>query len=274
LRRIILETYRVGEIPITTMADESAEHRPVVFYLHGFTLDRRDGLSLGYRLAECGFYFVAVDAPMHGERRDERLDAILAGEADLVYPVGTGLDVFFLVHELILQLAQDIEILIGHLRGDSRADISRIGVTGASMGGMATFYLAAHNPLIQVAVPMIGIPAFAERWADAVLEASAYEKWAAAMEAVGEETLQRAKFMVSIDPFDKMKTFYPKPLLMICGDQDLAAPKKYSVDLYRMLRPLYVTHPERLRLNIYDDAAHRVTTSMMDDACDWFCRYL
>jgi pimeloyl-ACP methyl ester carboxylesterase len=256
------------------MASESAERRPVVFYLHGFTIDKRDGLSLGYRLAESGFYFVAVDAPMHGERKDERLDAILTGEADLVYPAGTGLDAFFLVHELISQTAQDVQVLIEHLNEDSRADISRIGVTGASMGGMATFYLAAHNAQVQVAVPMIGIPAFAERWADVVLEASAYEKWADAMASAQEETVRRHNFMATIDPFDKMKAFYPKPLLMLCGDEDLAAPKKYCVDLYRKLMPVYAAHPECLRLNIYDDVDHWVTTSMMDDACDWFRRYL
>lgn len=274
VRRLILETYRVGEIPVTTMAAEAAQRRPVVFYLHGFTVDRRDGLSLGYRLAELGFYFAAVDAPMHGERKEERLDAILAGEVGLVYPASTGLDAFFLVHELILQTAQDVQMLIEHLREDSRADTSRIGVTGASMGGMATFYLAAHNPQVQVAVPMIGIPAFSERWADVVLEASAYEEWNAAMETAQEETTRRNEFMAAIDPFDKIKTFFPKPLLMICGDQDLAAPKKYSVDLYRMLKPVYAAHPERLRLKIYDDVDHRVTIAMMDDACDWFRRYL
>ena len=121
---------------------------------------------------------------------------------------------------------------------------------------------------------MIGIPAFAERWADVVLEASTYEEWSTDMEAVADETARRNGFMASIDPFDKMKAFYPKPLLMICGDQDLAAPKKYSVDLYRMLKPVYAAHPERLRLKIYDDADHRVTIAMMDDACDWFRRYL
>jgi fermentation-respiration switch protein FrsA (DUF1100 family) len=274
VRRLILETYRVGEIPITTMVDGSTAHRPVVFYLHGFTVDRRDGLSLGYRLAESGFYFVAVDAPMHGERRDERLDALLEGDGDLVYPAGTGLDVFFLVHEIIVQLVQDVAWLIEYLHQDSRADTSRVGVTGASMGGMATFYLAACNPQVQVAVPMIGIPAFAQRWADVVLEASAYEEWNAAMEGAQEETARRNEFMAAIDPFDKIKTFPPRPLLMICGDQDLAAPKKYSVDLYRMLKPVYAAHPERLRLKIYDNVDHRVTIAMMDDACAWFRRYL
>jgi pimeloyl-ACP methyl ester carboxylesterase len=274
MRKISLETYQVSEIPITTMVDELAECQPVVFYLHGLSADKRDGLSLGYRLVEAGCYFVTVDAPMHGERKDRRLHALMEGEADLVYPTDTGLDVFFLVHEIIVQLAQDVGTLIGHLSEDGRADTSRIGVIGASMGGFASFYLAAHDPRVRAAVPMIGIPAFAARWADVVLEASAYEQWADAMVAAEEETARRNAFMERIDPFRKLEGFFPKPLLMICGDQDLAAPKKYCVDLYRKLKPIYATQPERLSLNIYDDAGHRVTTAMMDDASNWFRRYL
>ena len=80
--------------------------------------------------------------------------------------------------------------------------------------------------------------------------------------------------MREIDPFDKMRAFCPKPLLMLNGDKDLDSPKKYSVDLYRTLKPLYAKHPERLRLNIHDDTGHEVTPFMMQDACDWFRQYL
>jgi dienelactone hydrolase len=274
VKRFIVETYQIQEIPVAMLAEESAARRPVVFYVHGFGADKREGLALGYRLAESGFFFVSLDAPMHGERPDERLEAVPEGRADLAYPAGTGLDSFFLMHELIVQTAQDIGVLIQHLDKDSRVDTSRIGMTGASMGGFATFYTAAHNPRIQVAVPMIGIPAFVERWKDVVLEAAAYEKWADAMEAAQDETSRRSAFMAAIDPFDKMKTFFPRPLMMINGDQDLDSPKKYSVNLYRMLKPLYAACPRRLRLNIHDDAGHRVTVPMMEDACDWFSRYL
>jgi hypothetical protein len=78
----------------------------------------------------------------------------------------------------------------------------------------------------------------------------------------------------AIDPFDKLRSFYPRPLLMLVGDQDIDSPKKYCVDLYRVLKPLYAEHPERLRLSIHDDAAHRVTSLMIEETSDWFCRYL
>jgi dienelactone hydrolase len=274
VRSIAIETYRVGEIPIMTLVEEGAERRAVVFFVHGFTGDKRAGLPLGYRLAELGFYVVCPDAHMHGERLDARIRTAWEPKADDVYPAGSGLDAFFLMHEIIVQTAVDFEKLIAYLSVDRRADTGRIGMAGLSMGGFATFYVAANNPQIQVAVPMLGIPAFAARWEDVVLEAAAYKKWIEAMEAAQEETVKRTAFIKAIDPFDKLRSFHPRPLLMLVGDQDLDSPKKYSVDLYRELRPLYAEHPERLRLSIHDDAAHRVTPLMMEEACDWFRRYL
>lgn len=274
VRRIVIETYQVDEIPIMTLVEEGAERRAVVFFVHGFTGDKREGLPLGYRLAELGFYVASVDAPMHGERLDDRIRSVWESKAQDVYPSGSGLDAYFLMHEIIVQTAVDIGRLTAHLGEDSRADTGRIGMAGVSMGGFATFYVAANNPQIQVAVPMLGIPAFAARWEDVVLETSTYEKWVEAMDVAQDETVKRTVFMQAIDPFDKLRSFYPRPLLMLVGDQDLDSPKKHSVDLYRVLKPLYAEHPERLRLSIHDDAAHRVTPLMMEEACEWFCRYL
>ena len=274
MKRIIIESGHAAGIPVMTLARESAEHCPTIFFVHGFTADKKEGLPLGYRLADLGFFVVCPDAHIHGERVDIRLEITLGENASNVYPYGSGLDAYFLMHEIILRTAQDIAVLVEHFGMDRRADVNRMGITGISMGGFTTFYAAANHPQVQVAVPMIGIPAFAARWDDVVLEASTYEKWAEAMEAVQDETAKRSAFMRDIDPFEKLKAFYPKPLLMLIGDKDVDAPKKYSVDLYRALKPLYAEHPGGLRLKIHDDAGHQVTPAMMEDACDWFRKYL
>jgi len=44
--------------------------------------------------------------------------------------------------------------------------------------------------------------------------------------------------------------------------------------MYRALKPLYAEQPERLRLSIHDDAGHELTLAMMQEVCDWFCKYL
>jgi pimeloyl-ACP methyl ester carboxylesterase len=256
--------------------DPFVDHRkdagafPAVFFLHGFGSDKTQALALGYELARAGFLFVSFDAAMHGERFDERLGDILEGTGQHVYPVESGLDAFFLMHEIILQTAKDVEDLLAHFETSGRIDADGIGVTGFSMGGFATFYVAAHNPAVRAAVPIAGIPAFAARWRDVVLEASTYEQWATAIKQVEDETARRTALMEAIDPFHRLASFHPKPLMMICGDKDIDAPKKYSVDLYRELAPVYADCAARLRLAIHDDAGHELTRAMINATCDWF----
>jgi dienelactone hydrolase len=274
MQRIIAESYRIGEIPLITLAREGAEARPMVFYLHGLTSDKQDGLRLGYELAEQGFYVVSLDAPLHGERAGQRVDDDWMPLGGYTYPPDTGLDLFFHMYEIVVQAARDIDVLVEHLAGDSRADTDRIGMTGFSMGAFATFYIAANNPRIQAAVPIAGIPAFAARWEDVLLEASSYERWARAMEDAQAETDRRTAYVRQIDPFDSLSEFYPKPLMMIQGDLDTDCPKKYAVDLYSLLKPLYAGHPERLRLNIQDGAGHELTRAMRGDTCTWFLQHL
>ena len=273
-RRIIVETEWVENIPVMTMALADAGRCPVVLFAHGFTGAKEDGLALGYRLAARGFLFLSLDARSHGERLDKRVTSVGERREGDVYPHRSGLDTYLLMHELIVETAKDIDRLIEHLGADRRADTGRIGLTGFSMGGFLTFYVAAHNPVIQAAVPMAGLPAFTARWEDVVLESSSYEGWAEQMAAAQEETARWTGFMRKIDPFDRMRSFYPRPLMMIIGDRDLDSPKKYLVDLYRALKPLYAAFPERLRLNIHDDAGHELTPAMMEDVCDWFTEHL
>lgn len=274
VKRILVEESLLAEIPIVTVAEEASEQRPIVFFVHGFMADKSQGLALGYELAKLGFYFVGFDACMHGDRFNSRLEQICGGQGDYAYPFESGLDIFFLMHEIIVQIAGDVETLIAHFDGIGKADTSRIGLTGFSMGGFATFYIAANNPDIGVAVPIAGIPGFAARWSDVVLEASSYEQWASVMGQVQAETEKRTTYMEAIDPFEKMASFHPKPLMMICGNKDIDSPKKYSVDLYRKLKPLYAVCPERLRLNIHDEAGHQLTSRMIEDTCRWFCEHM
>ena len=274
VKRILVEESLLAEIPIVTVAKESSEKQPIVFFVHGFMADKSQGLALGYQLAKLGFYFVSFDAYMHGDRFDSKLEQLCSGQGDYVYPFETGLDIFFLMHEIIVQIAGDIETLITHFDGSSKADTGRIGLTGFSMGGFSTFYVAANNPDIGVAVPIAGIPGFAARWSDVVLEASSYDQWAREMGQVQAQTEKRTAYIEAIDPFEKMTSFRPKPLMMISGDKDIDSPKKYSVDLYRKLKPLYAVCSDRLRLNIHDEAGHQLTSRMIEDTCRWFCLHM
>ena len=155
MARIIVETSKVGDIPILTVIESGRNECPLVFFLHGFTSDKRQGLAFGYELALRGVRFVAFDAMMHGERVDPKQEAAHPGKVDHVYPEDSGLDTYFLMQKIIIQTGEDIAALIAHfnrVEGDSDAAVR---VAGDSMGGFASFYVAAANPDVQAAVPIV-----------------------------------------------------------------------------------------------------------------------
>jgi predicted esterase len=169
---------------------------------------------------------------------------------------------------------QDVDTLIAHFEHDARADTRRLGIAGASMGAAITYCLAANDRRFQVAVPLAGMPAFTERMQDVIIECSSYDKWAGIFEDRQPAIETMLDFLHSLDPLEKMRSFCPKPLMMINGEHDLDAPKIYSIRLYEYLKPFYAQHPARLRLNIHDGVGHEVTKEMLADACDWFSKYL
>jgi uncharacterized protein len=276
LSKLIMEDYRAGEIPLLTISPAGANGCPIVFFCHGMFGDRRHAVEFGYLLARAGVFFAAFDPPMHGERMSDVVRSVGRSLPNPAYPLETGLDVWCLMLQVIVQANRDITTLVEHFRSDPRVDVGRVGVSGLSMGGYLAFYAAAHNPLVRAAVPAIGMPAFADRWADVVTEASSYAQWSDAVQAAQAETERRAAWIKEIDPLPRLASFCPRPLLMLTGDLDVDQPKSYSVKAFRSLQPLYaaVGHPERLKLSIHDGIAHRFSSGMMDEAVDWFGRCL
>lgn len=267
---VLVEESMVGVIPILTMRETTRSKRPLVIYLHGFTSEKRQGIEYGYELARRGFYFVAMDALMHGDRTGPRLDDVLAVNENHTYPVESGLDTFYLMYKIVMQTEADVEFLIDHFSQEPELQPGMIGVTGYSMGGFATFLITARSPSVKASVPIAGVPAFETRWRDVVLESSTHPEWKVRMAIANDETERISTLLREIDPYGELAGFAPKPLMMIHGDQDTDCPKYYSVRLYRDLFPHYKDNPEALQLRIYDNIAHQLAPIMVKDAADWF----
>jgi hypothetical protein len=141
------------------------------------------------------------------------------------------------------------------------------------MDGFAAFYIAANNPAIRVAVPIGGKPFFKKAWEDTILSTSTYDQWTEVLEGLTEETRTRTAFMEKIDPFEHMVKFCPKPLLIINGDRDTDQPYLYSLEMYKSLKPHYVTHPDRLKLSM-PCIDHKLTLEIEEQAYEWFKTYL
>ncbi len=47
---ILLDTATVHGIPVLTLMPDDAEHRPAIFFVHGFGDSKEAGLHLGYQM--------------------------------------------------------------------------------------------------------------------------------------------------------------------------------------------------------------------------------
>jgi fermentation-respiration switch protein FrsA (DUF1100 family) len=263
-----------GDIPFLTVSQEDAVRLPVVIFIHGYGGTKESGLSLGYRLAQRGFFFVSFDAFLHGERYDAKLDNAWEPERGGIYPRETGLDIYFCFLEVIAQCLSDVRSLLRHFQGDTRADLGRLGVTGVSMGGYASYLIFSRMPEVQAAVPVVGIPNFTRRWQDLLDETRlSNPAWGEALARVEEQTERRLEFVREIDPYPALLKTAPRALMMINGDFDTDQPKHYALDLMRDLLPAYRDHPESLRLNIYP-TGHTFNEEMELEAVGWFEKHL
>ncbi|MER2010136.1 MAG: alpha/beta fold hydrolase, partial [Psychrobacillus sp.] len=196
----------MNNIPILSIYKENISNCPLVFFIHGYGADREQAIDFGYMLAKKGFYFVSMDCKGHGERKVENESNRFTG----VFPRDTGLDTYVHMHEVIEQSAIDIQNLIEYFKGMEKIDTNKIGLSGFSMGGYATYYIAANNPNIKVAIPIAGKPSFTKAWLDSITSTATYEQWRTQIHDAEKEVEKRTKYFQLLDPFKKMSGFSPK----------------------------------------------------------------
>ncbi|WP_077596131.1 alpha/beta hydrolase family protein [Oceanobacillus kimchii] len=269
MTKIIMETSVANEVPILSVFQEKSYNCPLVFFVHGYGADREQAIDFGYMLAKKGFYYVSIDCKGHGERKRENE----YNKFSDVFPPDTGLDTYVHMHEVIEQSAIDIQNLIEYFKGKDRIDTSKIGISGFSMGGYASFYVSANNPDIKVAIPIAGKPSFTKAWLDTITSTATYEQWSTQIQDEVKEVEKRTEYLQMIDPFDKLSGFFPKPLLIINGDQDIDSPYFYSLELYKKLLPKYSGHLDKLKLSM-PFVNHQFTYSIKLEACGWFEKHL
>jgi dienelactone hydrolase len=271
LKRIILEQDAPNGVPVIVCAPQGGGRLPVVFYIHGFGGDKRGGLELAYNLAERDIITISLDAAMHGGRLDYRVATTWTGpQKGDIYPFETGFDRFSLIMKIISETVQDITHLREFFRQDQRMDVDRMGICGTSMGGFISYCFAAQDSDVKAMATLISFPTLLQRWQDSILEASLQPAMAEQMTVAANETVGRTKEIATLDPLEGLKTYAPKPLLMVCGGLDTDTHKSYSLRFYQQMKPLYADYPQNLQYKVHPNAGHRVTSAMVNDAVDWF----
>jgi cephalosporin-C deacetylase-like acetyl esterase len=200
------------------------------------------------------------------------------GMAALVYdPIGQGerlgdwLDHGHL-EPLLVGLCQEGLMVWESIRAidylTSRPDIdpTRIGMTGASGGGLNTFYTCSIDDRIQVSVPVCYVNKFSS-----MMTALRDRNWEDGVDLCN----QAPKVMAYAEMSDICGLFVPKPLCIIAGLRDWMFPIAGVREVFQQIGHIYsmVGAPQNARLVEIDDE-HGYTQSMRQAAYGWLSYWL
>ncbi len=248
-------------VPATIYRPEGRDKLPVVVVLHGFGCSKQESAPLLPRLAGAGFLAVAIDGFLHGRRREPSVFAReLADLAD---------DFAIWVHQTcVSHTVRDVSRIIDSLGDLPHADISRIGVTGVSMGSCSALVLACREPRISAVATLIGAADF---WWDVTKIAPGPRQ-----DAWRQHLSPRLRQLVdSLDPMQHMAGIFPKPVLFLNGGKDHWIDPRSVEEFARRLRTQYYGDcPEKVACFVELQVGHKVTDLMWTRMIAWFTRHL
>ncbi|MBI5542484.1 MAG: alpha/beta fold hydrolase [Deltaproteobacteria bacterium] len=195
-------------------------------------------------LAEAGLLAVAVDAVGHGGRRWRDFEARMSSPQAHAH---------FL--EMIDRSAREVPAILDGLKALLGDATGRFGITGISMGGFIAFAAAAHEPRLEVIVPVLGSP-----------------DWSVC--ARGDEAL------LAHSPHRSPGAFAPRPLLALNAGRDRNVPPEPTREFVEeLLRPLYSGElGSRLEYHEYPESEHQMRPEDWEDlwgrVVSWMGRYL
>lgn len=124
-------------VPATWIMPPSVERTPAVLLLHGLSSNKeRMSSSAGRVLASRGISSLAIDLPLHGERRGGNPRDMLSNPLALVGAWRTAL--------------KEVHDVVTWLEGQRSVDASRIAVLGYSLGGFLALMAAADDDRLRV----------------------------------------------------------------------------------------------------------------------------
>lgn len=226
------------DLPLTT----------IVFF-HGYTSSKEVYSYFGYALAHAGFRVILPDASMHGARYDGDEHRRLRHFWD------------------ILQFSvQELPGLVDAARERGWIVDDRIGVAGASLGGMTALASMVRYPWIASVAAFMGSGYFS------TLSRSLYPPVPA--ESPGAEDLLRqlAQTLTHYDVDTRLQALADRPLLLWHGEADDLVPAQDSARLYQALKA------QNLHNNVTylteQGVGHRITPYALDAGCAFFSRHL
>ena len=235
---------------------------PVVIFLHGMGGSKERDAQHMRDLAGKGFFVLAIDAFLHGERKVPGVFRPGGKMGDL------GEDYPIWVHQSsVSHTARDVSKIIDALSARADVDASRVGVVGISMGSSTCMVLAWRESRVSVVVGFIGAVDFRYDVTKTAPGPEQDTKWKALSPRV-------RQLVDSVDPKQRKASIAPKALFLANGARDKGIDIQSIKTFVKDLQPSYKDTADRLKFLEEPEAGHSVTDRMWKEGSEWLLRHL
>ncbi|CNB75268.1 esterase [Yersinia frederiksenii] len=244
-----LENINGIEVIHAAPAGKRQQPLPTIFFFHGYTSSKEVYSYFAYAFAQAGFRTIAPDADMHGARFN-------------------GDETQRLSHfwEILKSNIDELPALKQHYQQAGLIDGERIGVAGASMGGMTTLGAFARYPWVRVAADFMGSGYFTSLAQTLFPPLKAGEKVSPA------ELKRRVSLLADYELSHQLGKITDRPLLVWHGDADDVVPAAESARLVQELRASggdnYLTYLTEAGIG------HKITPTALAAGARFFSQYL
>eukprot|EP01025_Chloroclados_australasicus_P018303 TRINITY_DN19522_c0_g2_i1.p1 TRINITY_DN19522_c0_g2~~TRINITY_DN19522_c0_g2_i1.p1 ORF type:complete len:346 (-),score=51.76 TRINITY_DN19522_c0_g2_i1:363-1400(-) len=221
---------------------------PAVVFLHATGGTKDQMLDRMIKYAHKGFFTAAIDCRYHGDRSTGSDGNWKSYQESLVRAWREGIERPFLLDNV-----WDIQHLIDYFETRPDIDVTKIGMTGVSLGGMHTWLSACLDDRIYASAPIIGCQSFG--WA---VQNEAYHgragsiplvfdaaKQDAGLSELNKDIVQKVwdKLIPGItDAYDLDKSLpciAPRPLMVLNGEKDDRCPVQGLEPVLKQTQKIY-----------------------------------
>lgn len=222
---------------------------PTVIFYHGFTSSKLVYSYFAVALAQAGFRVVMPDAAEHGARFN--------GDAQ-----GRLLRFWQILHQNMTEFAA----LRAALLAEELIADQRLGVAGASMGGMTALGIMTHHPEVKCVASLMGSGYFTSL--AQTLFPPSFTMTPERQRQLDEVIAPLAEWDVS----EQLTRLADRPLLLWHGEEDDVVPAEES---FRLQRALQAHQLDRLLTWQWEPGVkHRITPTAVDATVAFFLQHL
>ena len=256
---------------ILLLPKDTNSRAPAIIGLHGhggsaetICTDLENSQCVGPALVRKGYIVAAIDAYFCGARSPKGRRGHDTPERYRGADEGTLFRINLWFGRTLWGLMQrDQQCLIDYLQTRKEVDPDAIGVTGMSMGGTGSWWLAAVDDRIKAVVGVAGFTRYRE------------------LLAINKSRLHGVYYFVPglLKHFDTEAVFSlvaPRPMLMLSGDRDAGLPLAGIGVLEQKLGKVYALHrkADAFHSIVYRNTAHEYLPEMRASMLAWFEQHL